>query len=161
MRKSIGTAVVISAALLLWLHGFQEQDVFPPEKHEVAVRLVLLDVIVTKGGEFVKDLTKEDFELYEDGKKVPINSFELISFEERSLDVVKDVEEAPESVSSRPKKKLAVIFDSINSWQKEIEDQQIDIITELNELIQLGHEVMICHLSPIKGFEILWCGGNI
>ena len=43
----------------------QEQEI-PPEKHEVAVRLVLLDVIVTKGGEFVKDLTKDDFELFKE-----------------------------------------------------------------------------------------------
>lgn len=154
IKKTLAAAIIIASVISLCLYSFQEQEI-PPEKHEVAVRLVLLDVIVTKGGEFVKDLTKEDFELYEDGKKVTINSFELISFEERTLDVVKEEEEAPESVPSRPKKKLAVIFDSINSWQKEIEDQQIDIVTELDELIQLGHEVMICHLSPSEGFEIL------
>jgi VWFA-related protein len=156
MKKTLAATIVIASVLVLWLYGFQEgeQEIFP-EEHEVAVRLVLLDVIVTKGGNFVKDLTKEDFELFEDGKKVAINSFELISFEERTLDVVKEEEETPESTLSRPKKKLAVIFDSINSWQKEIEAQQIDIVNELNELIQLGHEVMICHLSPAKGFEIL------
>ena len=154
MRKIFTAAIVIVSVLFLWLYGYQEQEI-PPEKHEVAVRLVLLDVIVTKGGEFVKDLKKEDFELFEDGKKVTINSFELISFEERTLDVVKEEERELEKVPSRPKKKLAVIFDSINSWQKQIEDQQIDIVNELNALIQLGHEVMICHLSPSKGFEIL------
>jgi VWFA-related protein len=155
-KKVFAAAIIIASVLFLWLHGFQEQEQeIPPEKHEVAVRLVLLDVIVTKGVEFVKDLTKDDFELFEDGKKVAINSFELISFEERTLDVLKEEEEEPERVSSRPKKKLAVIFDSINSWQKEIEDQQVDIVDELNSLIQLGHEVMICQLSPTKGFEIL------
>lgn len=148
--------MIIVSGLFLWLNGHQEQkQELPPEKHEVAVRLVLLDVIVTKGGEFVKDLTQDDFELYEDGKNVAINSFELISFEERTLDVLKEAEEAPETAPARPKKKLAVIFDSINSWQKEIEDQQVDIASELNALIQLGHEVMICQLSPAKGFEIL------
>jgi VWFA-related protein len=154
MKKTLAAAIFILSSLLFWLYGSQEQEV-APEKHEVAVRLVLLDVIVTKGGEFVNDLAKEDFELFEDGKKVDINSFELISFDERTLDVVKEEKEALKSVRSRPKKKLAVIFDSINSWQKEIEDQQIDIVNELDELIQLGHEVMICHLDSAKGFEIL------
>jgi VWFA-related protein len=153
MKKGFAAAIVVTSALFLWLYGFQEQEI-PPEKHEVAVRLVLLDVIVTKGGEFVKDLTKDDFELFEDGKKVAVNSFELISFEEKTLGVLKDKQES-EQAPTRPKKKLAVIFDSINSWQKEIEGQQIDIVNELNELIQLGHEVMICQLSPTKGFEIL------
>ncbi len=156
MKKVFAAAIVIVSVLFLWLYGYQEQaQEIVPEKHEVAVRLVLLDVIVTKGGEFVKDLTKDDFEVFEDGKKVAINSFELISFEERTLDVLKEEEEEPEIVPARPKKKLAVIFDSINSWQKEIEDQQVDIVDELNALIQLGHEVMICQLSPTKGFEIL------
>jgi VWFA-related protein len=156
VNKGLAAAMIIVSGLFFWLNGHQEQtQELPPEKHEIAVRLVLLDVIVTKDGEFVKDLTQNDFALYEDGKKVAINSFELISFEERTLDVLKETEEAPERVSARPKKKLAVIFDSINSWQKEIEDQRVDIVSELNALIQLGHEVMICQLSPTKGFEIL------
>ena len=67
--------------LFYWLYGIQQV------KHEVAVRLVLVDVIATKDGEFVKDLTAEDFEVKEDGKKIPINSFELISFEERELSI--------------------------------------------------------------------------
>ena len=157
IKKALTAAIIIASLLFLWLYGYQEQEqeIPLPEKHEVAVRLVLLDVIVTKSGEFVKDLTKDDFELFEDGKKVAINSFELISFEERTLNVLKEEEEEQERVPSRPKKKLVVIFDGINSWQKEIQDQQVDIVGELNSLIQLGHEVMVCQLSPIKGFEIL------
>ena len=157
IKKALTAAIIIASLLFLWLYGYQEQEqeIPLPVKHEVAVRLVLLDVIVTKGGEFVKDLTKDDFELFEDGKKVAINSFELISFEERTLNVLKEEEEEQERVPSRPKKKLVVIFDGINSWQKEIQDQQADIVGELNSLIQLGHEVMVCQLSPKKGYEIL------
>lgn len=156
-KKAFASAIFIALALFFWLYGYphQVQEIPPSEKHEVAVRLVLLDVIVTKGKEFVKDLTQDDFTLFEDGKKVAINSFELISFEERTLDVVKEKKEEQEKIPIRPKKKLAVVFDSINSWQKEIEPQQTNIVEELNALIQLGHEVMICHLSPSKGFEVL------
>ena len=157
IKKIHAVAIVIISVLFLWIYGYQEQkqEILLPEKHEVAIRLVLLDVIVTKGGEFVKDLTKSDFELFEDGKKMAINSFELISFEERTLNVLKEEKEEQERVPSRPKKKLVVIFDGINSWQKEIRDQQVDIVGELNALIQLGHEVMVCQLSPTIGFEIL------
>lgn len=147
--------IVTASVLFFCLYGFQDRiQEIPPEKHEVAVRLVLLDVIVTKDGQFVKDLTEDDFELFEDGKKMPLNSFELISFEERTIDVLKEEQTQRESVD-RPKKKLAVIFDSINSWHKEIEDQQVDIVSELHSLIQLGHEVMVSQLSPTKGFEVL------
>jgi VWFA-related protein len=155
MKRGFVGMVIIASVFSLWLYGFQEQaQEIPPEKYEVAVRLVLLDVIVTKDGKFVEDLTKDDFELYEDGKKVSLNSFELISFEERTVDILKE-EEREAAISDCPRKKLAVIFDSINSWQTEIENQQVDIVSELNSLIQLGHEVMVCQLSPTKGFEIL------
>ena len=82
MKKHIFLFFMALFFLFCFLFGFQKQkELTQPEKHEVEVRLVLVDVIVKKGGEFVTDLKKEDFELYEDGMKVPINSFELISSE--------------------------------------------------------------------------------
>jgi hypothetical protein len=81
MKKGLMFFLICFCPLFYWLYGIQQV------KHEVAVRLVLVDVIATKDGEFVKDLTVEDFEVKEDGKKIPINSFELISFEERELSI--------------------------------------------------------------------------
>jgi len=77
MKKGLLLFLLCFCSLFYWLYGIQQV------KQEVAVRLVLVDVIATKDGEFVKDLTVEDFEVKEDGKKIPINSFELISFEKR------------------------------------------------------------------------------
>jgi len=154
MKKRI--ALIFSAALILFfsLYGFKEQqEQFPPEKHEVEVRLILVDVIVTKDGEFVKDLTQGDFELYEDGKKVPINSFDLVSFEERELKIL---EEDPEKKGAvLPKKKLAVIFDAINSWKREVKIESETIVDQLFSIIKLGHEVMILQLDRRRGLEIL------
>ena len=154
MKKRI--ALIFSAALIFFfsLFGFQEQqEQFPPERHEVEVRLILVDVIVTKDGEFVKDLTQGDFELYEDGKKVPINSFELVSFEERELKIL---EEDPEKKGPvLPKKKLAVIFDAINSWKREVKIESDKIVDQLFSLIKLGHEVMILQLDRRRGLEII------
>lgn len=51
----------------------------PDERHEVTVRLVLVDVIaVDRDGRFVTDLTEADFEVTEDGKKMDLASAELI-----------------------------------------------------------------------------------
>ena len=155
MKKQIFLLFIVLLFLLCILYGFQEQQkLFPPEKHEVVVRLVLVDVIVTKGGEFVTDLTKEDFELYEDEKKVPINSFELISFAERK---VVTVEEKPEEEisSEAPAKKLVVVVDGVNSWARHLKRGAEKVINELSSLVKLGHEVMIIQISKKKGVEIL------
>ena len=154
MKKRI--ALIFSAALILFLslYGFQkQQEQFPPERHEVEVRLILVDVIVTKDGEFVKDLIQGDFELYEDGKKVPINSFDLVSFEERELKIL---EEDPDKKGAvLPKKKLAVIFDAINSWKREVKIESEAIVDQLFSIIKLGHEVMILQLDRRRGLEII------
>jgi VWFA-related protein len=154
MKKGIVLFFVAVSILILSLYGFQKQQKqFPPEKHEVEVRLILVDVIVTKEGEFVKDLAREDFEIYEDGKKVPINSFELISFEERELKIL---EEEPEKKRpDLPERKLAVLFDAVNSWKREVKLESNDIIEQLFSLIKLGHEVMILQIDRRKGLEIL------
>ncbi len=154
MKKGITLFSILILILFCFLYGLEEQQkLFPPEKHEVEVRLILVDVIVTKDGEFVKDLTREDFEIYEDGKKVPINSFELISFEERELKIVE--EEKEKKPPAPHKKKLVVIFDAINSWKREIKLASNEIIDQLFSLVKLGHEVMILQLDRRSGFEIL------
>jgi len=154
MKKGIFIFSIFLLAIFCCLYGFQEQQkLFPPEKHEVEVRLILVDVIVTKDGEFVKDLAQEDFEIYEDGKRVPINSFELVSFEERELKIVEEVKE--KKPPAPPKKKLAVIFDATNSWKREVKIESEKIIDQLFSVIKLGHEVMILQLHRRRGFEIL------
>ncbi|MGB3861766.1 MAG: hypothetical protein WA915_06755, partial [Candidatus Aminicenantaceae bacterium] len=62
-KKAIIIFFASVSTLILSLYGYQEQQqqLLPQEKHEVKVRLILVDVIVTKDGEFVKDLSKEDF----------------------------------------------------------------------------------------------------
>ena len=124
MKKRI--ALIFSAALILFLslYGFKEQqEQFPPEN------------------------------LYEGGKKVLINSFDLVSFEERELKIS---EEKPEKKGPvLPKKKLAVIFDAINSWKREVKIESETIVDQLFSIIKLGHEVMILQLDRRRGLEIL------
>ena len=141
-------------AIISLLYGFQEkQQLFPPEKHEVEVRLIMVDVIVTRDGEFVKDLTKDDFELFEDGIRVPINSFELVSFDKKDLKIPEEMGDGILSVL--PQNRIVVIFDAINSWQREIINGSEKIIDELVSIAKLGNEVMVLHLRNRKGIEII------
>jgi len=151
MKKHIFVFFVAIMVLFCVLFGLEKkQEQIPPEKHEVEVRLVLVDVVVTRDGKFVTDLTKDDFELYEDGKRVPINSFELIAFEKKELET-KEEKVSPEI----PRKQLIVLFDGICSWQRNLKEGSRMIVDQLVSLTKLGNEVMILQMSEKKGLEIL------
>src|SRR6185503_16668926 len=46
---------------------------------KITTNLVQVDAVVTKDGKMVTNLTADDFEIYEDGKKQEITSFAFIS----------------------------------------------------------------------------------
>lgn len=72
---------------------------------KITTNLVQVDAVVTKDGKHVTDLTADDFEIYEDGKKKPITSFAYISNVRTTT--------APSSV--KPEKKTDVVpFTPIN-----------------------------------------------
>jgi len=154
LKKALVLLFMAVIALISLLYGFKEkQQLFPPEKHEVEVRLVIVDIIVTKDGEFVKDLTKDDFELFEDGIRVPINSFELVSFDKKDLKLPEEMTEG--TLSALPQNRIVVIFDAINSWRREIIKGSEKIIEELVSIAKLGNEVMVLQLRERKGIEII------
>lgn len=125
-----------------------------PEKHEVTVRLVLVDVVaLDKEGNFVTNLKKDDFEIYEDGKRVPINSLELIIPKKR-YDELKNRETKLAPLNSR-KKRFFVIFDSINIIKRILERSKPQIIEKLVSLVKTGGEIMVFELDENKGMRIL------
>lgn len=133
--------------------GSSQQKADQAEQHEVKVRLVLVDAIVTKDGKFVTDLTKEEVEIYEDGKKMPINSFELVSFGERkAVSAEEKIAPSPPTVF---RKQLVVVFDGISSWTRSLKEGLRRIVDELVSLAKTGNEVMIIQLSEKRGLEIL------
>jgi len=155
MRKLVLLFFMATIGLFCFLFPFESQEkAQEPEKHVVEVRLVLVDVIATKDGKFVTDLTKEDFELYEDGKQVPINSFELISFEEKELVTLKEEPEEKPSPGAL-QKQLVVLFDGACSWQRNLKEGSRKIVDQLVSLAELGNEIMIMQLTEKKGLEIL------
>ncbi len=156
MRKRSIFSPMMSLAFLglLLLFGWTgQQKPGEAERHEVRVRLVLVDAIVTKDGNFVTDLAKDEFEIYEDGKKVPIDSFELISFGERRP--APGQEKTPLGPVDEPRKQLVVVFDGINSWTRNLEEGSRKIVDELVSLAELGNEVMILQMSEGRGLQVL------
>ncbi|HDJ22706.1 MAG TPA: hypothetical protein ENF17_02295 [Candidatus Aminicenantes bacterium] len=66
--------------------GLDKETPVQVEKHEATVRLVLVDVIATDSkGNFIKDLSMEDFSVFEDGKEVTIDSMDLINFDMKGI----------------------------------------------------------------------------
>jgi VWFA-related protein len=136
---------VLSAAF-----GFYQKQNLQPERHEVTVRLVLVDVIATdKDGKVVTGLTKEDFEIHEDGKSVPINSVDFINFESPSIVSVEKIK-APAR-----KKRFFVLFDSINTIRRMLDRSKSRILDRLIELIRSGGEIMVMEMSEEGGIQIL------
>jgi len=128
----------------------QKQEDMQPEKHEVTVSLVLVDAVVSDNkGNFITNLTKNDFELYEDGKKVPINSFELISF------LREEIEETEMRLAPVREGQLFVIFDSINTIKRVLEKNKPKIVDRLNSLLSIEKEIMVCELSEKEGMQLL------
>jgi VWFA-related protein len=128
---------------------------FQTEEHEAIVRLVLVDVVATdREGNFVADLKKEDFEVYENGEKMPINSFELILFDKENIfDKEQQILKPGQSVTR--KKRFFVIFDSINTIPRMVDRSKESILENLISLIEQGREIMVFELDKEEGMRVL------
>lgn len=123
------------------------------EQHTAGVRLVLVDVIVSKDGRFVTDLTQDDFRIYEDGEEVPVYSFELISFAEASLSALNNTE--TDVLSPQPQQQFIYLFDCVNSWARDVNQLKKDAREELLALVDLGAQVSVLQLTWEDGLEII------
>lgn len=152
--NKLGLSFLAILALSSWFPGQQKETALPPqEKHEVEVRLILVDVIATKGGEFFPGLKKADFRLFEDGKEVEINSCDLISLGQSDFKLIQEKE--PIAADTAQKKRLAVLFDGVNAWDREFKKTADQIAEELASLTKSGMEVMVLFLDNQKGLRIV------
>ena len=124
----------------------------PDERHEVAVRLVLVDVmVVDRDGRFVTDLTKADFEVAEDGKKMDLASAELIELQRagEAAGAVPHAAAAPAAALSRPPRdsRFIVVFDSINTIQRMLNRSKPEILAKLLSLLDVGQEIVVFELT--------------
>ena len=103
MKVKIFVAFVLTISLLAPLAAQQQQKQQEPQKQDDVVRtvtnLVQIDVVVTdKAGRQVTDLTPEDFEVSEDGKKRQVTHFSYIAAESVTAS---QPEPAPKSKESK------------------------------------------------------------
>ncbi|MHB8094246.1 MAG: VWA domain-containing protein [Candidatus Aminicenantales bacterium] len=148
----VGMLLAAAAATGL-AYAAARQDSASQESHAVMVRLVLVDVIPTRKDEFVGDLKLEDFEVFEDGKPVPLLSCVLIGGQKVVRTVVEDkIEEAPPTL---PEKRLAVIFDAVNSWGRHPIKSIEKISEELISLVRTGDKIMVWRLDEGSGLQLV------
>ena len=127
MRKSLSAVLIGIMILPCLVSGNQKPE---PEKES---RSKSVYAVVTKDGEFVKDLTKEDFQIFEDEKEIEISSFKMVT----------------------PRKQLLLIFHDPHFWTRNIQKEMNEITNELILLAQQGIEFMIFRLSWQRGLELL------
>ncbi|MFC2157016.1 VWA domain-containing protein [Acidobacteriota bacterium] len=144
----------LSFLLAMNVIGIQQEIKIPKtEEHEVAVRLVLVDVIATgKDGKVIPDLKMSDFEVFEDGKKVPIRSLDFVQYQAPGMDATDAEQKLAEALRKRS---FFVIFDSINSVKRMLDINKDKILENLQSLVQLGHEVMIFELKEDSNMQVL------
>ena len=150
--------IILETGLILSIKQ-QNQNVQKPEQHKVTVRLVLVDVIaLDKDGKFVTNLTKNEFEIWDKGKKVEINSLDLISYQ--IVEALEKEKIGEETQIERPpaiqrKNKFFIVFDSINTVKRMLDRRKPELVEILSSLINLGHEVMILELTTNEGIKVL------
>src|SRR5690242_7129825 len=79
MRKRVTLALLLSVCTLLPAMGQQKPADDKDDVVKIRTNLVQVDAVVTKDGKPVTNLTADDFEIYEDGRKQTITSFAYIS----------------------------------------------------------------------------------
>ncbi|MHB8094030.1 MAG: VWA domain-containing protein [Candidatus Aminicenantales bacterium] len=133
-----------------------QEKVTDQENREVDVRLVLVDVIATKDGEFFPGLKKSEFRLFEDGNEVRINSCDLISMGKSDIRLAEEMnnnQDAPPVIVR--KKRLAVLFDGLNSWNRDFKKVAQEVSDELVALAKNDTEVMVLLLDEAKGLRMV------
>ena len=153
-RNIILVFFIVSISFCL-LYAFQKQQ--EPLEHEVTVELVVVEVFVTdKKGNFVGDLTKDDFEIYEDGKKVEIQYFAVVIPEKeiRKEEAIAEIEKRKEP--QRPEEmKLVILFDNLNTNRWYLNSQWPQIQEMFKALSGNVEETMIMELNRRSGARII------
>ena len=122
----------------------------PDERHDLTVRLVLVDAVAFgRDGRFLADLGPADFEIYEDGKKMDLASAELVRLGPGGAGPGAAPAAPGAAAAPRPPRdsRFVVVFDSINTIKRMLEREKPAIVARLMELIDVGREIMVFELA--------------
>lgn len=160
MKRGIALFYASLLSVFCIIYGFQKQrqeKVLKPLEYEVTVTLAVVEVFVTdKEGNFVDDLTKDDFEIYEDGKRVEIQYFSVVK-PEKGIPKEKVFVEIVEKERPQPpqKMKLVMLFDNLNTHTFYLLNQWPQIVEMFKALSGKVEETMIIELNRISGMRII------
>ena len=132
----------------------------PDDRHEVTVRLVLVDLVaIGRDGQFVTELGKADFEIFEDGKKMDLASADLVRLKRSGTEPA--AAPAPGAPAVQPAlapprdSRFVVVFDSINTIQRMLNRSKPEILAKLLSLLEIGQEIMVFELAGDGRMQIL------
>lgn len=114
---------------------------------EVAtVIAVEVPVRVISKGQFVKNLTKEDFEIFENGIKQEITAFEIVS---RKISIPEEI--SPEELKIPPKKRLFILIFNIFDYNDSV-GEGIDYFFE--NVFRKGDQIIILSEDRLLNIEL-------
>ncbi|HUX06337.1 MAG TPA: VWA domain-containing protein, partial [Acidobacteriota bacterium] len=120
----------------------------------VAVNYMLLDVIVTdRSGNYVHSLTKDDFEIFENGRKIEIESIDEYQMIDLDLEDVEDRMAEEMQPAEQPPRNIVILFDlfysSTYGIKRAVETAEEFILNR----IETGDNVMV--LSYYQGLRTI------
>ena len=151
LRAALLPAIFASASLL----GSAQQQPAPSATFQVEVNFVDIDAVVTdERGNFVGDLTKEDFELLDDGKPQEISAFSLVDI-------------PMPSASARPPAATASVSDVKSNAQPISGRLYVIVLDDLNVaplrtkvVINAARELIERHFAPNDMAAITYTSGR-
>lgn len=133
-------------------NAFQNQKSEPQEQHETVVTLKLVQVFVTDSeGNPVLDLTKSDFELYEDGILKIITDFEKHNLEKKDEEI--RLTETPIS-STRLNRKFFIFLDIFGSDRIGISQAREAALHFIDTQLRPDDEVAVITYQHMSGFNV-------
>jgi VWFA-related protein len=133
--------------------GFQSQKV-PQHDAAAIIKLVMVRVL-DRGGRPVTDLKKEDFVLYDNGKKKIITEFEVHTLSEEGMKVLPSGEAADLARSVEGmNRRLFIFLDIQGSDVNGMANAKQAALHFVDTQLRAGDEVGILAFSPMRGFLI-------
>ncbi|MBV8519367.1 MAG: VWA domain-containing protein [Acidobacteria bacterium] len=150
MRKKI---ISVSTALLLTAVTLPVQPQATRSDASIQVNLVELPVTVTStNGDPVRGLTKENFEIYDQGRKQDITNFEMIDF----ADSAQQQPSAATAEAARPAaaRNFLLLFDLGNSSPTALVRARSAASDFVNKQVLPHDRVAVATIAPQQGFQL-------
>jgi len=163
MKKIFTCMVLVSFFIVLFYfpsptlaqQKTEMKDIEEALRHEVTVILNLVQVyVVDKDGKPVTDLTKEDFILFDNGKKKPVTDFEKHIIQRADEKGVSPADTTMEQTFTSMNRKFFILFDLAFNSPKGVSRSKKAALKFVDTQLQSTDEVGVLSYSMKKGVTI-------